>query len=518
MTVGLAIAACGLSAAAFRRTESDSILTEDSKSARPRAGSKEPLGSAVLASAVLTGVVLNFAVEGESALPALLFYATVAFLVYYTLLVWTPWLIMKVVTKALAKKFNFHAKNDFFHCEKLSTADDRAIVKPCPDLLYSKASLDFSAPGVRAVKLTMAHPGTYSSLSFFTDSTDNFFVANFDGVSNPNLDSIRSVAVFGPSETSIDLAKAKKLLNVDDAIRCPSIKASVLQRVFVATPAMMPQARANQQKATCAPLFELPSGIQKDAGMPHDPAPPRFSTPGSGFVFAAHFCLVVGVLLSDFHALLSVWKVASATLLGVLAVPLSLTFLFAPWVQRFLPLSMRSVSLGCWNFNPKTGGTSADSFVRSCIALTGLLALNKSEAIYMMGTIDSDGEALSCCNDYVITCPKAMPGAWWSITAYGGDHYLIPNEAGVYSFSHQSAKCNADGSVTIHWSSKKPKGDSVLNWLPAGDSTKDCKSQLILRLYKPHQDLQRATVEDAGEICQRFQFPVVKRVHQNNCE
>jgi uncharacterized membrane protein len=504
----LAIAACGLYAAAFRRTESDSNMTE------ARSKNTEPLGSAVLFATVVTSLTLNFAVESESALPPLLFYTTLSFLAFYCILVYTPWLLMRIVINRMKKTFKHYATNSFYHCQKLSTAADRAIVKPCPDLLYSMASIDFAEPGVRAVKISMEDSGTYSSMSFFSDSTDNFYVTNFD--SFPSKETgysrrIKTVIVFGPSEISIDLEKAKKLLGVDDAIRCPSIKAAVLQRIFVPAQDMIPQLRNVQENATCTPLFEWPDSIKKAEGATNNVSTSRFSTPGSGFAFVAVLCFLVGFLLSDFQQLVSVWKSAAACLVGILAVPLSLSFLFAPWIKFYMPVAMRSVSLGCWNFNPKCGGQSADSFVRSWVALTGLLALNKNEAIYMMGTHDIDRERLDCRNDYVITCPKTMPGAWWSITAYAGDHYLIPNDRGVYSYSHQSAKQNPDGTITIYWSSKKPKGE-ILNWLPAGDSEKDSNSQLILRLYKPHEALRNATVENEEELCKLFRFPVIKRV------
>jgi hypothetical protein len=397
--------------------------------------------------------------------------------------------------------------NDFHHCKKLATAVDRAIVKPCPDLLYSMANLDFSVPGVRAVKLSMVNPGCYASLSFFTDSTDNFAVANFDADPSAKL---WTVAVFGPSENSIDMAKAKKLLGVDQIVRCPSTHASVLQRIFVPTKDMVSELSISQKKATCTPLHELPAGVESVAMKTE--ASSRFSTPGSGFICASCVVLVAGVLLSEFEGVLSLWKVVAAVVLGVVSVPASLVVLFVPWSQPYLPLAMRNVSLPGWGFNPKCGSSSADSFVRAAIAVTGLLALNKGEAIYCRGAADIDGNPLDCRNDYIITCPKTMPGAWWSITAYGGDHYLVPNEVGVYSFSHQSARKNHDGSITIHWSSKKPEGGDILNWLPAGDNLKDSKVQLFLRLYKPHQILQNATAANADDLAQRFQFPVVKRI------
>jgi len=322
--------------------------------------------------------------------------------------------------------------NKFFHCNSLTTAESRAIVKPCPDLLYSNARLDFTQPGVRAVKLSFVNPGTYSSLSFFSDITDNFFVANFD-TANPNagdsaVGDVRTVIVLGPREKSIDICKAKKILGVDEIVVCPTKSGTVLQRVFCPTRDTVMALRKTQEKATCTPLFELPRGMENVESVESTPLlVGQFKTPGSGFIFVSCMCLATGYSMSDWRELLSAWKILVAMLLGLWAVPFCLGSLFTPWMQPMLPIAMQPVNLGCFCFNPKTGSSSADSFVRAYVALVGLLALNKSEAIYMLAASDSDGNELDCCHDYAISCPKAMPGAWWSITAYGGDHYLIPN-------------------------------------------------------------------------------------------
>jgi len=504
----LGVAAVGL-ASLLVQEKPDSVLAKEA-SKKGRHGSKEPLGNAVVGISLISCLALHFTAEGESVLPVVLFYLAMAAVTYYFVLVYAPYTIMTVVNNKMKKKFNHTAVNEFYNCSALPNASDRHIVKPCPDLLYSMAHLDFSPKsGIRAVKVSLANPGTYASLSFFTESTDNFFVSNFDATDPRGA--VKTVAVFAPSETSIDMAKAKKLLRVDDVVRCPTASASVLQRMFCPSGKLTPELISYQVQASCTPLRELPSGIESVA-MENNKAP-WLTTPGSGFALASFVFVAAGYLLSEWHGLISAWRVVAAVVVGLLALPVSMgAILFTPWIQPYLPTAMQSVCIGCWGFNPKTGGSSADSFVRAVIAVAGLLALNKSEAIYLMGTFDSDGNELDCRNDYVITCPKSMPGAWWSITAYGGDHFLIPNEADTYSFSHQSAKPNADGTITIHWSSKRPKGNDVLNWLPAGDSRKDCRAQLILRLYKPHSALQDATMADREELNSRFQLPIVKRV------
>jgi uncharacterized membrane protein len=65
-----------------------------------------------------------------------------------------------------------------------TTAESRIVVRPSPDLVYSIVSYDVSKEPLR---LTAKVPtGTYWSVSFFQQNTDNFFVVNDRQVkSNP---------------------------------------------------------------------------------------------------------------------------------------------------------------------------------------------------------------------------------------------------------------------------------------------------------------------------------------------
>ena len=77
---------------------------------------------------------------------------------------------------------------------------------------------------------------------------------------------------------------------------------------------------------------------------------------------------------------------------------------------------------------------------------------------------------------------------WWSITAYGWDYFLIPNEEKRYSFNNENLTRGQDGSWIIHVGSQHADG----NWLPIGPSgtpaaekDKDHDFDLLLRLYTP---------------------------------
>ena len=68
------------------------------------------------------------------------------------------------------------------------------------------------------------------------------------------------------------------------------------------------------------------------------------------------------------------------------------------------------VSIGPWQTSLVTGGADADMYTRTQVALTGLLALNRSETTYFVATRDDAGQValyhvaanaagLSCANE-----------------------------------------------------------------------------------------------------------------------
>jgi len=56
-----------------------------------------------------------------------------------------------------------------------ASSESRSVVRPSPDLLYSACVYDVSQ---KALRIRARVPGTYWSISFFANNTDNFFVMN----------------------------------------------------------------------------------------------------------------------------------------------------------------------------------------------------------------------------------------------------------------------------------------------------------------------------------------------------
>lgn len=138
---------------------------------------------------------------------------------------------------------------------------------------------------------------------------------------------------------------------------------------------------------------------------------------------------------------------------------------------------LSTVRNGPWGTSLAAGSTSANPYLRAWIARHALLALRKEETIYFSAYVDDDGEPLRGDCDYKIE-GEAPEARWWSITVYGQDDFLIPNEQGRYSWGSTEIGLNENGRFAIYLSRTPKEG----NWLPTGGAKRLC---LSLRLYNP---------------------------------
>jgi hypothetical protein len=137
------------------------------------------------------------------------------------------------------------------------------------------------------------------------------------------------------------------------------------------------------------------------------------------------------------------------------------------------------------------GDYGTDYDFRAQIAVLGLGANTPDEAIYPTGLTDSSGTMLNGANDYRITfAPGDAPPAryFWSLTVYDSNGYLAPNASGRYSVgpSHPPLLKKPDGSIVIALQHDEPT-ESRVNWLP----TPAAGFRTNLRLYGPSKAAQR---------------------------
>ena len=120
-----------------------------------------------------------------------------------------------------------------------------------------------------------------------------------------------------------------------------------------------------------------------------------------------------------------------------------------------------------------------------CMRLTGV------GSQYLIANVDTNGEPFDGSKTYKVVLPKDIPAArFWSFTVYDNQTRSMLQtaqrypRAGSQSYPSPAAAPNADGSTTIYFSPKRPKGVAEGNWI----QTNPKKGWFtILRLYSPLQ-------------------------------
>lgn len=151
----------------------------------------------------------------------------------------------------------------------------------------------------------------------------------------------------------------------------------------------------------------------------------------------------------------------------------------AVWARDFV-FETGALKNGPWYTNLTIGSEEAGIYTRAAIAKHGLLALAKSETLYYSAYTDDDGQPLLTSCDYRIE-GRDLDARWWSITAYGEDDFLIPNDQNRYAYGGNEVTYDADGRYTIYLSATPKEGC----WLPTGNQD---KFSLTLRVYNPGPD------------------------------
>ncbi len=128
-------------------------------------------------------------------------------------------------------------------------------------------------------------------------------------------------------------------------------------------------------------------------------------------------------------------------------------------------------------------------------AKIGLYGNSEEEALYPMyyNSQDADGNQVELDASqykYEITLPEEMPvDAFWSVTMYDDEQYLVANEINRYlvnsSMQDSGDLTVVDGSITIYIQKDQPEDAAARkNWLP----TPDGPFFMAMRLYIPRPD------------------------------
>jgi hypothetical protein len=142
-----------------------------------------------------------------------------------------------------------------------------------------------------------------------------------------------------------------------------------------------------------------------------------------------------------------------------------------------------------WSMNTDTMGVYGNYYLkRAIVAQVGLGANLPDDAIYPLSLGDETGKPLEGANKYTLHFDAgATPpvNAFWSVTLYDPEGFQVPNSLNRFAVSSwMPFKHNADGSLDIYFQNESPGKDKEANWLPAPKGA----FNLTMRLYAPKSE------------------------------
>lgn len=144
---------------------------------------------------------------------------------------------------------------------------------------------------------------------------------------------------------------------------------------------------------------------------------------------------------------------------------------------------MGGSSYSGWYGSRLTGSAAAGPWQRARVAVGGLLALNRSQAIYFTRKTDDQGDRLrETCRYRVSGGP--LPGRWWSVTVYAADNFLPRNDDNALSFDATEVRPDARGQWVGELSARRSAAGA---W---ASTRKSGAFDITLRIYQPDRRAQ----------------------------
>ena len=186
----------------------------------------------------------------------------------------------------------------------------------------------------------------------------------------------------------------------------------------------------------------------------------------------------------------------------------ALSFSLGRWIanQRVMKALNTKAQDGSWSTPPlNLGRYGTDYNTRAAVAMVGLGANLPEDALYPNTALDHQGKALNGQHRYRLHfAANALPPvkAFWSITAYGADEFLIDNPLQRFALGDRDPLVfNADGSLDLWVQATPPdQKEKHANWLPV---QMGAAFLLNARLYWP----------EATALNGQWKMPVVERLN-----
>jgi hypothetical protein len=278
-----------------------------------------------------------------------------------------------------------------------------------------------------------------------------------------------------------------------DRLDCPTDQAFVLARVRAVDDTDAAEAVAVARRMRLAPLD--PAAADRPPTMPAPVGTPQtVGADGIGFFDELGDALAVNTPVTDEQRA----AIAAAADLGIGPGrhPSETADSDADILRRAVAEGLRALQDGesvdvrrvnGWDVNLALGTPETDRGLqeRAVVARYFWAPVPAEEAVYPQANEASDGQPLDGAKQYRIRFPDGgLPpvDAFWSLTVYGPDMFLVPNRTGRYSLSGDTPGLvtNADGSLDVYLQHDPPEGREP-NWLPVPEAP----FNLTMRLYLP---------------------------------
>lgn len=384
--------------------------------------------------------------------------------------------------------------NRFLHIPILGNPSFRSVVRPNVDTLYSAAWLDLGGEPV-LLTLPPSH-GRYFQVQCMDAWTNVFAAPGIRTLGNRAA----AYALVGPGWHG-------QLPAGVEALRSPTPMVWVLGRVYVRDEADLPAARAFQHQLDLRPVSRAgdasfqaaypraranPRKIMREllrdlgpeafferfarvaAVQPPSPPDPKFAADVLAPLGLAPGTPANWASLGDAHR--RALTDGLARVLHALEDPAQLA-------------RQRSVTPAGWSSlsaQVAQGNYGTSYRVRAGVAVIGLGANLRDDAIYLNASVDGAGQSLDGGKRYRLSfaAHQAPPvRAFWSVTLYDDQGYLVANPAERYAVkSGDDLIREPDGSLVIYLQPDDPGPEHRANWLPTPDHQ---RFELSLRAYWP---------------------------------
>ncbi len=384
------------------------------------------------------------------------------------------------------------------HSQRPCTHEDRDVVTPANDLLYSLAWIHLAdGPRLLTVPSSAAHPGRYFVLALYDAYTENF-----ENLGPRNCDPAgETVVLVGPGGSVPEHLAGHRL------VHCPSHLVWLIGRTVVGDAPDWPAARALQADIRLEPAPGMPAGARPAAvenwvGPPVDAMAAAFENNEPAAEVAPRFFTNLCHALAEApgrpedRGLLAWFGQAGITADAHMAwdhleepVRQGLIEGFADGV-RTVAAQGRDRAPRPWSMATATGRYGSEYLGRARTAYLGLGALATGEALYAAAHHDAGRQPLDGNRRYVLRfAADDMPpaDAFWSVTLYDADRFLYGNAIARHSIGDRTPglRREADGSLQIDLG-HTPPARGTANWLPAPAG----RFYLVLRMYHPREGVR----------------------------